>query len=488
MAVATAIPGVVCQYPNKFVERLTGPAWCELLSALGRGGDLVMVDLLVDCALFCPCSGHEGLLQVSGVPISQLSVLKPRSSQEVKGRMPQPQARTPNKSSAREWSAVRFVRSRMFYAKPTMNTGGAVRLGLRHIHVLNRFHVRESEEQTVHVMKYIFPRQFGLHNVFTSEINPRETAQAFKDYTLREQEIVGQRQKAESSLSNDLRDRLKPHLKIPKRLRGQALELIRVLRRNHERCPYVELLRHYCPTEVPQQSTATKRDPTALATPHANVSAFCRQVIDRVFPKEFWGSGNDGQKNANVISRNVDMFIRLRKGEGLTLHDVLQDIQISTIRWLRPANCSGKMSQSDFEKRKEILAELVYYVLDSFLIPLIRSNFHVTESNVHRNRLFYFRHDVWRQLTESTFTELKSMTFEEMKPADARKLLTNRTLGYSAIRLLPKATGFRPITNLRRRMLVWQNGKKVLGRSINSILNPTFKVLNFEKVRNSPAA
>jgi telomerase reverse transcriptase len=488
MTVATGIPGVVCQYPNKFIERLTSPAWCELLSALGRGGELVMVDLLVDCALFCPCSNHEGLQQVSGVPISQLSVLKSRSDevmnpQEVRERRPQPQVQAQKKSAAREWSAIRFVRSRMFYAKPTMNTGRAVRLGLRHIHVLNRFHVRDSEEQTAHVMRYIFPRQFGLHNVFTSEVNPRETAQAFKDYTLREQEIAYERQKAESSLSND-RDRLKPHLKIPKRLRGQALQLIRNLRRNHERCLYVELLRHHCPTDLGQQTPGTKSDPTALATPHANVSAFCRQVIDRVFPKEFWGSGNNGEKNAAVISRNVDMFIRLRKGEGLTLHDVLQDIQISAMTWLQPAKCSGKMSQSDFQKRKEILAELVYYVFDSFLIPLIRSNFHVTESNVHRNRLFYFRHDVWRQLTEPTFAELKSSTFEEMKPADARKLLINRTLGYSAIRLLPKATGFRPIANLRRRMLVWQNGKQVLGRSINSILNPTFKVLNFEKVRD----
>ena len=143
------------------------------------------------------------------------------------------------------------------------------------------------------------------------------------------------------------------------------------------------------------------------------------------------------------------------------------------------------MSQSDFEKRKEMLAELVYYVFDSFIIPLIRSNFHVTESNAHRNRLFYFRHDVWRHLTEPTIAELKCTTYEEMKPVEARKVLSSRTFGYSTIRLLPKATGFRPIANLRRRMLTWHNGKKVLGRSINSLLTPTFKVLDYEKVRTS---
>lgn len=492
MSLASGIPGIFCQYPNKSIEAVTTPVWCQLLSALGRGGDLVMLDLLVDCSLFSPAAGHEGLQQVSGAPISQLPMWKKLKGgvivgQEEKNKRLLPQPLNQKSSASREWSAIRFVRSRMFYARPTLNEDRKVRLGLRHIHVLNRYHDRESEEQTVHVMKYVFPRQFGLHNVFTSEVNPRETAQAFNDYTVREQEIASERARAERSLPAHLTDRVKPQLRIPKRLRGQAYELIKTVRRRHEHCSYAELLRHYCSAQLPEEhgvTAATTTGPTSFATPHANVSAFCRQVVDRVFPKEVWGSGNDDDKNMHVLSRNIDRFIRLRKGESLTLHDVLQDMQMSGISWLRTPNCSGKMSQSDFEKRKEIFAELVYYLFDSFLIPLVRSNFHVTESNVHRNKLFYFRHDVWRQLTEPKFAELRSSIFEEMRPAEARKLLTERKLGYSAIRLLPKATGFRPIANLRRRMLVWQNGKRVLGRSINSILNPTFKVLNYEKVRD----
>jgi len=193
------------------------------------------------------------------------------------------------------------------------------------------------------------------------------------------------------------------------------------------------------------------------ATSHANVSAFCRTVFERVFPTEFWGDGSDGERNMRTVSQNIDRFMRLRRGESLTLHDVLQDIQIGGIVWLRSAKCSEKMSRSDFEKRKEMLAELVYYVFDSFIIPLIHSNFHVTEYNVHRNRLFYFRHDIWRRLTEPTIAEPKTTTYEEMKPVEARKVLSSRAFVYSTIRLLPKATGFRTIANLRRRMLTWHN-------------------------------
>lgn len=139
------------------------------------------------------------------------------------------------------------------------------------------------------------------------------------------------------------------------------------------------------------------------------------------------------------------------------------------------------MAKSDMQKRKEIYLEFVYYVFDSLLIPLIRSNFHVTESNTHRNRLFFFRHDVWRRLTEPSLTALKISMFEELKPTQARHLLSARVLGFSQMRLLPKKAGFRPIMNLRRRMPEKQGGKVVLGRSINSVMAPVFNMLDYEK-------
>lgn len=129
-----------------------------------------------------------------------------------------------------------------------------------------------------------------------------------------------------------------------------------------------------------------------------------------------------------------------------------------------------------------MFSELIYYLFDSFVIPLIRSNFYVTESSQHRNKLFYFRHDIWRRITEPALSSLKTTMLEELPSAVATKTLTRRALGFSQIRLLPKATGMRPVSNLRRRAQVLKNGKAVLGRSINSVLAPVFNVLNYEKV------
>jgi telomerase reverse transcriptase len=84
---------------------------------------------------------------------------------------------------------------------------------------------------------YIFPRQFGLHNVFTHDVDRRETVQPFKDYTLREEEIKSIHPSSST-------------IKIPKRLRGRPALLVQKLQKLHSQCPYKKLLEYYCPVSA----------------------------------------------------------------------------------------------------------------------------------------------------------------------------------------------------------------------------------------------
>ena len=112
---------------------------------------------------------------------------------------------------------------------------------------LNRFPDHENTDHTTRLLKYIFPRQFGLHNVFTSSVDRKETAHPFKDYTLREQEISikGRRDQLRHNSSPQ-----KQVQSLPKRLRGQVFHLVRRMQLYNSRCAYSELLSHYCPVEV----------------------------------------------------------------------------------------------------------------------------------------------------------------------------------------------------------------------------------------------
>lgn len=68
----------------------------------------------------------------------------------------------------------------------------------------------------------------------------------------------------------------------------------------------------------------------AHATPVAHVSAFCRSVLSRVVPDEFWGYAEDQVQNKTMFLHNIDRFIRLRRYESLSLHDVAQGMKVGT--------------------------------------------------------------------------------------------------------------------------------------------------------------
>ena len=113
-------------------------------------------------------------------------------------------------------------------------------ISLISVDVFNRHPDATEPRSTIHIMKYIFPMQFGLHNVFTSTVDPKETVQPFKDYTLREQEIAQSERNKHDLLSR----------RIPRRLRGEAFRLVRKLQVCHHRCSYHQMLSHYCPLKA----------------------------------------------------------------------------------------------------------------------------------------------------------------------------------------------------------------------------------------------
>jgi telomerase reverse transcriptase len=116
--------------------------------------------------------------------------------------------------------------------------------------VLNRYPDADDRRSTAHIMKYIFPRQFGLHNVFTCSVKKSDTSQHLHDYTNREHEI------AQSDYAKELkRPRIRgsstiASLNLPKRLRGQGFALVQAFRKRHGQGAHTELLRYYCPRQV----------------------------------------------------------------------------------------------------------------------------------------------------------------------------------------------------------------------------------------------
>lgn len=117
--------------------------WPQLLSLLGKSGESMMINMLLDCAIFVPVEAGQGnYYQLSGKHRFPTVLLKnsadcfkgtpvfecdPLVSQPISTSLKAP------KPSERRPAEIVFVRSRMLYARAALNARGLVRFGLRHI-------------------------------------------------------------------------------------------------------------------------------------------------------------------------------------------------------------------------------------------------------------------------------------------------------------------------------------------------------------------
>ncbi len=61
------IPGIALHYPNSHVGTLKRRPWSDLPSLLGKDGEQIMLDLLLECAVYAGVENGQGnFYQLSG--------------------------------------------------------------------------------------------------------------------------------------------------------------------------------------------------------------------------------------------------------------------------------------------------------------------------------------------------------------------------------------------------------------------------------------
>ena len=75
---------------------------------------------------------------------------------------------------------------------------------------------------------------------------------------------------------------------------------------------------------------------TELACPRAYVSAFCQAVLSKIIPDGFWGEGDTMKHNKKLVLRKVDHFIKLRRFETMSLHEIVQGFKVISFTKIQP--------------------------------------------------------------------------------------------------------------------------------------------------------
>ncbi|BGP40727.1 Telomerase reverse transcriptase [Rhodotorula kratochvilovae] len=388
-------------------------------------------------------------------------------------------------------NSIVFSRHRMYHNRVAKAKGGKLPYGLPTKHILTRLPSifppvppsgarplkAVAEAPARHLAKYIFPRQFGLHNVFTSE-KARTSFEVMPDYLDREVEI-----KKLGSLKTPQRLKTMSHKRLSQEERSAVLELAEQPRTQVSRgdvsidISHASLVVPHGQTQA-QEKAREKPKLAEYACSFYEVERFVLDAVAEVIPRAFWGS----DANCRVVQSRISAFIRMRRFETTSLHALMQGFSLLSCEWLSAS--AQKPTAEDMEKRKELLSEFLFWLFDGFVIDLIRTTFYVTDAATHQNRPLYFRQDDWSALCAPLLAQLGSSVFEQVPSSQLIPLQRTRELGFSYVRLLPKESGVRPIVNLARRPIkLGLNGQKEVGQPINKILQGVFDVLTFEKKR-----
>ncbi|ERS98417.1 hypothetical protein HMPREF1624_05201 [Sporothrix schenckii ATCC 58251] len=517
------IPGVYAARNPQNAQTLKEAPWPQLLAILGASAEKIMTDLLLDCSVFLPVEAGDGnYVQLTGKPLMETIF-----STKTAGACP-PTNTTATKT--KQPSDITLSRTRMLYTTPGLSKAGKVRFGLQNRHILDQFpklsklpeesprgHFLASvnKARTIRTVMHIFPKQFGLQNIFTSATDGGKLPRSLHHVFAREEEIV-------AKFGEEKLQEYNFQVPTPKRLRGTLLGLVEKMQTLHRKCSYAALLQYYCPDRsqgsipagdipvtAPSGSTesseklADKKEPypqqtgeddrpgtkaskplspvplVQLATPVRQVSAFCHAVFLKIVPDDFWGLGEVQVHNKAIFLKKIDMFVRLQRYEKLNFHSLLQGFKIAELPWLAPPKLKYcKLSKTDLDKRQEIFSEFLYFLFELLLIPLLATNFYVTESNVHRNQLFYFRHDVWRRISLPAMAAIKAGRLERVHAKNTAHMASARDLGFGKLRLVPKNMTVRAITNLSH--CAPKKGGSGPAASINAVLRPVAAMLKLE--------
>ncbi|KAM4875939.1 telomerase reverse transcriptase [Thomomys bottae] len=285
--------------------------------------------------------------------------------------------------------------------------------------------------------------------------------------------LAGARRLVETIFLKSPGPRPRPPRRLPPRL-WRARPLFRELLANHARCPYGALLRAHCPRRA-----ADARGLERLLRAHCSpwqVYGFLRACLCRLVPAGLWGSA----RNRRRFLRSAKKLLSLGKHARLSLRELTWKTKVRDCAWLRGGAGDVCAPAPEHWRREGIWATFLFWLMDTYVVELLKSFFYVTETTFQKNRLLFYRHSVWSQLHRVGVRQhLERVQMRELSASEIRQHQAARpALPGSRLRFIPKPCGLRPIVN----MDCISSPRAVCGGQKRSI-KTLFSVLNYERGR-----
>nr|CAB3266902.1 telomerase reverse transcriptase-like [Phallusia mammillata] len=220
----------------------------------------------------------------------------------------------------------------------------------------------------------------------------------------------------------------------------KAIKLCKIILKQSKKKYYYPLLNIYCPLVLPnnfsddiiaQKSTQELVEENAryleMDTSKTEVFLFLRAVIRRILPmKETWGCG----KNESLFLKHIKSLLTMRAYDKISVEEMVDGLITKDIPWLSNGH------------RLKMLKTFVFWFLKDVLYVIIRHFFYITEHSCFRNRLVFYRKELWKSIVRNGVTILLNNKIW------GYNLSTNKEGACFRCRFCPKSSSIRPIIYL----------------------------------------
>ncbi|KAM3680005.1 telomerase reverse transcriptase isoform 2-T2 [Ammospiza maritima maritima] len=219
---------------------------------------------------------------------------------------------------------------------------------------------------------------------------------------------------------------------------------------------------------------------------HWQVYMFVRDCLEKVIPKELWGSNH----NKCRFLKNVKVFISRGRFAKVSLQELMWRMRVNDCMWLRLGKGDHFVPADEHCFREELLAKFLFWLMGTYVVELLRSFFYITETMFQKNMLFYYRKFVWGKLQNIGIrnhfvkVQLRPLSSEEIETLRQKKFIPMA----SKLRFIPKPNGLRPIVKVsgvvKPQALSKESREKKMNH-YNTQLKNLFSVLNYERTINT---
>ncbi|XP_036063361.1 telomerase reverse transcriptase isoform X2 [Onychomys torridus] len=283
---------------------------------------------------------------------------------------------------------------------------------------------------------------------------------------------------------------VRPRTRRLSRRYWQMRPLFQQLLVNHARCSYVKLLKSHCRFRAATDQLADALDPSPshlidllrLHNSPWQVHGFLRACVRKLVPSGVWGS----RHNERRFFKNVKQFISLGKYGKLSLQELMWKMKVEDCLWLRSSSGKHCVPAEEHRMRERILAKFLFWLMDAYVVELLRSFFYITETTFQKNQLFFYRKSVWSKLQSIGVRQhLERVQLQELSQEEVRQYREAwPAMPICRLRFIPKPNGLRPIVNMSYRMSTRAFGKEKQAQHFNKCLKTLFSVLNYERKKH----